>query len=86
MAALLLAVCVQAQVLKTISRSEAPKFKSMIAKKAVTPNENQMWWGYYFGDKGWMPVGTDAAQTYDCAIGVPANDEFVGASTIKAID
>lgn len=86
MTALLLAVCAQAQVLKTAPWSQAPKsMKRMVAKKTITPTDDQMWWGYYFGDKGWSFAGTRAAETFDCAIRVPANHEYVGASTIKAI-
>lgn len=84
--ALLLAVCAQAQVLKVAPESGAVKsMKRMPAKKTITPTDNQMWWGYYFGDKGWSGVGTGKAETFDCAILVPANHELVGASTINAI-
>lgn len=84
--ALLLAVCAQAQVLKVAPRSDVMKsMKRMPAKTTITPTDDQMWWGYYFGDNGWAPVGTGKAETFDCAIFVPANHGFVGESTIKAI-
>ena len=85
MTALLLAVCAQAQVLRTAPRNETPKSLNRMALKAITPTGDQMWWGYYFGDKGWNPVGTGSAGTFDCAIRVPANHKYVGPSTIKAI-
>lgn len=86
MTALLLAVCAQAQVLKVAPESDAVRsMKRMPARKTITLTDNQMWWGYYFGDKGWSGVGTGRAETFDCAILVPANHELVGASTINAI-
>jgi len=46
--------------------------------------DSQMWWGYY--TNGNMDfLGTGKAETFDCAIFIPANHDLVGASTIKAI-
>ena len=62
---------------------------SVIAKGAITPADNQMWWGYFgntdlFGmsDGG---IGTSAGGTLSVAIMIPAGETMVGNSTIKAI-
>ena len=62
---------------------------SVIAKGAITPADNQMWWGYFgntdlFGmsDGG---IGTSAGSTLSVAIMIPAGETMVGNSTIKAI-
>lgn len=45
---------------------------------------DQMWWGYYAGeDVGGL--GTGNAETFNCAIFIPENHKFVGASSIKAL-
>ena len=52
--------------------------------KALEPTDAQMWWGYY--SDGYIDyLGTGDAETFDCAIFVPAKHSFVGASTIKAV-
>lgn len=51
---------------------------------ALTPTDSQMWWGYYSGGSISF-VGTGNAETFDCAIYVPANHDLVGGSTIKAV-
>lgn len=52
--------------------------------KAITPTDSQMWWGYYSSGEISF-VGTGYAETFDCAIYVPAGHELVGGSTIKAV-
>lgn len=55
-----------------------------LCAKALEPTDAQMWWGYY--SDGYIDyLGTGDAETFDCAIFVPANHNFVGASTIKAV-
>lgn len=52
--------------------------------KALEPTDAQMWWGYY--SDGYIDyLGTGDAETFDCAIFVPAKHSFVGASTIEAV-
>ena len=66
-------------------------FIAIIAKADIEPAENQIWWGYFADsdasglslDDGYL--GNGSACTLDAAIRVPANDDFVGGSTIKAI-
>lgn len=62
----------------------------MNATAAITPTESQMWWGYLSeSDTQGMPysgnLGYNAPCTIDAAIYVPAGDDFVGGSTIKAV-
>lgn len=55
-----------------------------LCAKALNPTDSQMWWGYYSnGELDYL--GTGRAETFDCAIYVPANHKLVGASTIKAV-
>ena len=86
MAAFLLAAFSQAQVLKLAPRSESATNSSLSAvKKAFTRADGQLWWGYFAGDEYIDYLGTSNAETFDCAIYVPAGHNFVGPSTIKAI-
>lgn len=61
-----------------------------VANAAITPADNQMWWGYFTdSDTQNLPydgnLGYGSACTIDAAIMIPAKDAFVGASTIKAV-
>ena len=86
MAALFFAAFSQAQVLKLAPRSDsATKSSSSAVKKAFTRADGQLWWGYFVGDENIDYLGTGNAETFDCAIYVPAGHDFVGPSMIKAI-
>lgn len=86
MAALLLAALSQAQVLKLAPRSESvTNSSSRAVKKAFTRADGQLWWGYFVGDEYIDYLGTGQAETFDCAIYVPAGHNFVGPSMIKGI-
>lgn len=86
MAALFFAAFSQAQVLKLAPRSEsATNSSSSAVKKAFTRADGQLWWGYFAGNEYIEYFGTRGAETFDCAIFVPANHDFVGGSSIKAI-
>ena len=55
-----------------------------VCAKALEPTDTQMWWGYYTGgDVGGL--GTGDAETFNCAIFIPENHNFVGSSSIKAM-
>ena len=65
-------------------------FIAVLAKADITIGDNQMWWGYFNeSDADNLPysgnLGYGRACTIDAAIMVPANDNFVGDATIKAI-
>jgi hypothetical protein len=86
MVALLLAAFSQAQVFKLAPRSESvSNHSSGIVKEAFTRADGQLWWGYFVGNEYIDYLGTGRAETFDCAIYVPANHDLVGASSIKAI-
>ena len=76
----------QAQVL---SVGPAPEFSYDVAKqlnhKGVKANDGGVWWGYFVDGASLQSLGTSVAETFDCAIKIPANEESVGAGTIKAI-
>ena len=55
-----------------------------VCAKALEPTDSQMWWGYYTGNDIDF-LGSGNAETFDCAILVPANHNLVGTSTIKAV-
>ncbi len=61
-----------------------------VAHATITPTSTQMWWGYFSESQAAsLPydgnLGLGRAATLGVAIAVPANDAFVGSSTIKAI-
>ncbi len=61
-----------------------------VAHATITPTSTQMWWGYFNESQAAsLPydgnLGLARAATLGVAIAVPANDEIVGSSTIKAI-
>ena len=65
-------------------------FVAIIAKADIVPAENQLWWGYFSeSDASSLPLdgylGYGSSCTIDAAIRVPAGDDFVGPSTIKAV-
>ena len=66
-------------------------FVAVIAKADIVPEENQIWWGYFAeSDAANLPLangylGYGSSCTIDVAIRIPANDDFVGNSTIKAL-
>lgn len=56
----------------------------------ITPTENQIWWGYFnASDASKLPysgnLGYSQSCTIDAAIRIPASEEIVSGSTIKAI-
>lgn len=57
----------------------------LIAAFSQARADGQLWWGYFAGNEYIDYLGTNKAETFDCAIYVPANHDFVGSSTIKAI-
>ncbi len=61
-----------------------------VAHSSITPTSSQIWWGYFNESQAaGLPydgnLGLNRAATLGVAIAVPANDDFVGGSTIKAI-
>lgn len=83
---LLTTVVAQAQVLRVAPQKEMMKSSaSASVMKAIPAADGQMWWGYFVSNEEVGYLGTRVAETYDCAILVPANHECVGASTIKAL-
>jgi len=57
---------------------------------AITPTDSQMWWGYFSeSDSGNLPydgnLGYSSASTISAAIRIPAGEEYVDGSTIKAV-
>ena len=86
MAALLMAAFSQGQVFKLAPRSDYSTNPSQgVVKKAFTRANDQLWWGYFVGNEDIGYLGTGKAETFDCAIYVPANHDVVGASSMKAI-
>ena len=84
--AVMMAVCVKAQVLQVapqglVSQSSVSKNY----KKTISPKEGQMWWGYFSGSEKVQYLGTGYAETFDCAIFVPGNHDLVGSNTINAL-
>lgn len=60
------------------------------SKAEITPGENQMWWGYFNeSDAAKLPysgyIGNNGSCTIDAAIRIPASEEIVSGSSIKAI-
>ena len=60
------------------------------SKAEITPGENQMWWGYFNeSDAANLPysgyIGNNGSCTIDAAIRIPASEEIVSGSSIKAI-
>lgn len=85
---LFLTLGLQAQVLQAEPRAErhqaaSPSGIQMTA--TINPTSSQMWWGYFVGNESVSYLGTQQAETFDCAILIPANHELAGPSTIKAI-
>lgn len=58
-----------------------------VARATITPTASQMWWGYFSAAdaSSYGSIGYDNACTIDAAIYIPANQEMVGGSTIKAV-
>ncbi len=61
-----------------------------VTHATITPTSTQLWWGYFNESQAAsLPydgnIGINRAATLGVAIAVPANDEFAGSSTIKAI-
>ncbi len=61
-----------------------------VAYAEITPTDSQMWWGYFSKSEATnLPydgnLGYNKACTLDAAIYIPAGEEMVGNSTIKAI-
>ena len=63
---------------------------TVVASATITPTASQMWWGYFSeSDVSGLPYGGNlgygSACTIDAAIYIPANEQMVGSSTIKAV-
>jgi len=64
---------------------------TIIAKADITVGDNQIWWGYFNeADASSLPLdngylGYSSSCTIDAAIRIPASEDIVGGSTIKAI-
>ena len=58
-----------------------------VARATITPTASQMWWGYFSeaDASSYGSFGYNNASTIDAAIYIPANEEMVGSSTIKAV-
>lgn len=90
--ALISDLSVQAQILKTSRETLKPiqmatgnswgKTTNTLFK--ITPSDTQYWWGYYEGTEEQRTVGVHIKDTYDCAIFIPNEGIFKGA-TISAI-
>lgn len=86
MTALMMTVCMQAQILHEAPQGIVPKsVTSTGVKKTITPKDGQMWWGYYADGETVKYLGTGWAETFDCAMYVPAGHDLVGSNSIKAI-
>ena len=86
MAAMLVAVCAQAQVLKASGRAaKAP----VATNRTITPGANQSWWGYFSEEdasaSNYDGLGTGDNENFEAAIYIPAGHAMVSNSTIKAI-
>lgn len=65
-------------------------FVASLSNAEITVEDNQMWWGYFNeSNADDLPydgyIGSSGARTLDAAIHIPASEEIVGGSTIKAI-
>lgn len=65
-------------------------FLAVLSRAAITPGENQMWWGYFDESlAGNLPysghLGYSLSCTVDAAIFIPASESIVSGGTIKAI-
>ena len=63
---------------------------TIFANATITPSSTQIWWGYFSdSDISGLPysghLGYNQACTIDAAIYIPAGQEFVGDSKIKAV-
>ena len=56
-----------------------------ITVKYKYSNTQQNWWGYVSANTSGNSVGTQAAETYHCAIFIPGNHAIAGGKTIQAI-
>ena len=52
---------------------------------AITPGENQAWWGYVNNNTGLTGVGVASVDTYHCAIFIPGDHGVAGGKTINAV-
>lgn len=62
----------------------------LAVKAEIVPEDNQMWWGYFnASNAGSLPysgyIGNNSSCTIDAAIRIPASEEIVSGSSIKAI-
>ena len=79
------AVGTQAQLQK-MPWHDAAKSQARSAQRAtIQPGENQAWWGYVGADDPLEGVGVSSAETYDCAIFIPADHDIAAGKTIKGI-
>lgn len=56
-----------------------------ITVKYKYSNTQQNWWGYVSANTSGNSVGTQAAETYHCAIFIPGNHDIAAGKTINAI-
>ncbi len=52
---------------------------------AIKAADSQMWWGYYMDDANLSGFGTQEAETYEAAIGIPSSLTFAQGLQIKAL-
>lgn len=69
---------------KIVSFGEREKVRPM-AKAAITPSDNQVWWGYFTGSESRGAVGVGGVDTYHQAICIPADHPISSNKTIKAV-
>ncbi len=79
------AVCAQAQFQKADISGNQPSLARGAHKTTIEPGANQVWWGYVGADDEIGGVGTSTAETYDCAVYIPSNNEIAAGKTINAI-
>lgn len=54
-------------------------------KTKITPSEGEMWWGCYTGVDSLGLIGTNEAETYECAFHIPGTTGMLQDATISAI-
>lgn len=57
----------------------------LFAVMSAMADTQQNWWGYVSNDTEKGGVGTETAETYDCAIFIPGNHAIAAGKTIKAV-
>ena len=88
MVALMAAVCVNAQVFKAVPGNSTQAAVPKAPQATIDPAAGQVWWGYISESdlNAYNAIGIGQANVFFMAgIYIPANDEEVGSSTIKAV-